>query len=95
MLYVSVPRAFRVCSSYLQESLFSFLGEHSETKACCSSKEADCVILQCNEGTPDVTELRKKLLRRNQILRYKRLFFQKIIFLKSYVKLKFDKNRKL
>ena len=43
----AVPRARVVCSTYLQVSLFSFLGEHSQTKACCSSKEPYCVILQC------------------------------------------------
>ena len=29
------------------ESLFSVIGGHSETKICCSSREAYCVILQC------------------------------------------------
>ena len=41
---MSVLRARIVCSPYLQVSLFSFLGEHSETEACCSSKEPYCVI---------------------------------------------------
>ena len=42
------------------ESLFSFLGGNSETKACCFSKEAYCVIHFIHDVTPKVTEYRKK-----------------------------------
>ena len=42
---LSVPLVRVVCLPYLQVSLFSFLGEHSEIKASCSSKEPYCLIL--------------------------------------------------
>ena len=98
-------------SSSKSLSLFSFLGEHSESKACCSSKESYCVILQCYLWSIKLVELitfflwnnankwqnwEKSFWEVNKFLPNKRLFFQKYFHWKVTLKRKnLTENRKL